>query len=138
MKKWLYLSVLSFFLSSMTIWLMSHKSLQIALGIMFWLGLIAGFLFLIPISKARKSDQMYAMYIEKNAPKFFRLFSNTPAIVADVMFMVSLVGIVVALNINDSPPWLEFGSAFGCVFSLEMHGIFNGRNYAYLNDWGYH
>ena len=129
MKKWLYLSIISFFLSSMTIWFMPQKSLQLILAAVFWLGLIAGFLFQLPISKARKADRKYR---EKPTLKRFRVFSNKPAIAADVVFLVSVVVAIVGAAVTKIPDIVPFGGVFGIVFSLEMHGIFNGRSYEWL------
>jgi hypothetical protein len=138
LKKWLYLSVMSFFLSSVTIWFLPYDSIRIALGAVFWLGLIAGLLFLRPISNARKSDKMHMMCVEKGAPHFFRFFSNKPAIAADVALIISFVIAVVAFFAPTVPQGLALSGVFGVVFFLEMHGVFNGRNYAYISSWGYH
>ena len=126
MKKWLVLSVLSFFLSAMTIWFMPYESLKIILGGVFWAGFFMGLLFQLPISKARKADK-------KHAKKRRLAFSNKPAIFFDVLLILSSAAVYASLTTTGLPQLFSFGSMFALVFSLEMHGLFNGKNYQYLN-----
>jgi hypothetical protein len=130
MKKHLYLSVISFFLSSVTIWFMPHESIRLILGIVFWIGLVAGFLFQIPITKARKADRKYK---ERHGIALFRFFSNKAAIVFDLALVISAVVAIAGVLVTEIPDIVAFGGVFGFVFSLEMHGVFNGRNYAWLS-----
>jgi len=129
MKKWLYLSIISFFISSVTIWFMPQEPLRLILAIVFWLGLIAGFLFQLPISKARKAD---CKCKEKPTLKRLQIFRNKPAIASDVALFVCLIISVVGVSVTKIPDIAAFGGVFGIVFSLELHGIFNGRNYEWL------
>jgi len=129
MKKYLYLSIISFFLSSMTIWFIPNVSIRPILGGVFWVGFLAGILFQLPISKARKNDSKYR---EKVALKRFRVFSNPPAIIADIALVISVIVAIVGVAVESIPDIVAFGGVFGIVLSLEMHGIFNGKNYAWL------
>ncbi|MCL1904331.1 MAG: hypothetical protein FWF94_07930 [Oscillospiraceae bacterium] len=131
MKKWLYLSVTSFFLSSMIIWFMSYEALRLILGIVFWLGLIAGFVFMRPVSKARNADREYNGV---KSPPFLRFFSNKPALIFDILLFISLTVTVISFSVTSFPQILSSGGVFGFVFSLEMHGVFNGNNYMYIRE----
>jgi len=134
MKKWLVLSIISFLISSMTIWLMPYvsfegeewqRTLGYVLGGVFWGGFFMGLLFQLPISRRRKADKKYT---EKR--RF--AFSNKPAIFFVVMLITSGVVAGIAFFTPAMPQLLSFGAVFGLVFSLKMHGLFNGRNYIYL------
>jgi hypothetical protein len=113
----------------MTIWFMTNESLRFMLGIVFWIGLIAGFLFQIPISKARKADYKHK---ERHGTAFFRVFSNKAAVVFDLALVISAVVAIIGVSVANIPDIAAFGGVFGFVFSLEMHGVFNGRNYNWL------
>ena len=140
MKKYLYFSIISFFISSATILAVPFTSfygeawentLRFALGGLFWLGFIAGFLFLIPISKRRKAERKYK---ELRGFAFFRFFSNKPAVVFDVLLILSAVIVAAWFVIKAMPDLLGFAGLFGVVFGLEMHGVFNGKNYRYIQN----
>ncbi|MCL2638031.1 MAG: hypothetical protein FWD48_06620 [Oscillospiraceae bacterium] len=128
MKKWLYLSIISFFISSMTIWFMPYESLRIILGGVFWFGLILGFAFLSPIGKKRKND---GKYTKQSGIILFRFFKNKPASIFDVTLIISAAAAAVSFAAPAMPQVFSFGAMFGLVFSLEMHGVFNGKNYEY-------
>ena len=135
--KWLCLSIISFLLSSMTIWFMPYASASedntalYALAGLFWLGFILGLVFLLPISKRRKADRKYR---EKKAlpPPLFRFFSNKPATLFDVLLIVGVVVLCLTFIIRAMPEWVTLTATFTAVFSVEMHGVFNGRGYAWL------
>jgi len=138
MRKWLFLSIISFFLSSMTIWFMPYvsfegeewqRTLGFVLGGVFWLGLIMGLLLQLPISKKRKADKKYTA-------KCSFAFSNRPAVFFDALLIASAAIAGIAFIMPSMPQLLSFGAVFGLVFSLEMHVLFNGRNYKYLKKAG--
>jgi len=108
---------------------MPNESIRLMLGIIFWIGLIAGFLFQIPISNKRKADRKHK---ERHGVAFFRFFSNKAAIVFDLALVISAVVAIIRVLVTEIPDIVAFGGVFGFVFSLEMHGVFNGRNYAWL------
>ena len=144
-KKWmyfLYLSIGSFFVSSATILLMQRvsfaenaeewqRTLGGILGALFWLGFIAGFIFQIPITRARKKDESFK---GGKGISFFSFFSNNTAIVFDVSLMICALLSFVTFAVPTLSQGLAFMSLFGLVFSIEMHGIFNGKNYEWLNE----
>jgi sterol desaturase/sphingolipid hydroxylase (fatty acid hydroxylase superfamily) len=109
-----------------------QHTLGFVLGVVFWLGILGGVLFMRPISKKRKSDVEYNK-IERKIT-FFRFFRNKPAILSDVLLIISVV-VVIAMFIAPTPPQIVlYRSIFGLVFSVEMHDVFNGRNYEYLSN----
>jgi len=139
-KKWLYFSVVSFFVSSATIWLMpmgsfeqeSKKPLAYTLAVVFWLGLILGFVFLIQIGKQRKKKIKYG---DTKGLMFFRFFRNKFATAFDVLLFTGILIIALSFIFRALPDILMTGGIFLFVFSLEMHGVFNGKNYEFLQRY---
>ena len=140
LRKWAVLSVLSFLLSSAAVLLMPlasfereawRKAVAYILASVFWLGIIAGVLFLRPVSKRRKRDTQYR---EISGSVLTRFFSNRTAVVIDVMLAVSFIALAAALIIRVMPQWAFSTILSVFVFSFETHWLFNGRNYTYLTQ----
>jgi len=133
----LYLSIISFFISSMTIWLMpfdffgqdENQTFAMILALVFWLFFILGFIFLCPVSRQRKRDRQYK---GKSGIGLLRFFSNKSAIVFDALLIVGSAALVLSFIFPSLPGWITLAAIFTAVFSLEMHGIINGKNYAYI------
>ena len=138
LRKWAVLSVLSFLLSSAAVLLMPLASFEreawrqavaYILASVFWLGIIAGVLFLRPVSKRRKRDTQYR---EISGSVLTRFFSNRTAVVIDVLLAISVIALAAALIIRVMPQWAFSTILSVFMFSFETHWLFNGRNYAYL------
>ena len=136
----LYLSIASFFLSSMTVWFTSfgvtfaadgNPTLLYILAVSFWLFFILGFVFLRPISKQRKQDRTFK---SKSGIGLFRFFSNKPAIVFDALLIAGALALILSFIFPAMPEWMITAATFTLVFSAEMHGVFNGSNYEYFNE----
>jgi hypothetical protein len=129
-KQWFTLSVAAFAASSLSILLVPAAAggapFAIVLGGIIWLGLILGFVFLIPVGKQRKRDKTYK---NTGGPPFLRFFKNPIAKGFDIALFVSPVLVL-----------LFRSSVFGIfvlTFALQMHGLFNGKNYEYLCQKGF-
>ena len=133
----LYPSIFSFFISSMTVWFMplgsfeqdGKQTLAYILAAAFWLFFVLGFVFLHPVSKQRKKDRKYK---GKNGIALLRFFSNKPAQVFDALLIVGIFTLILTFVIPSLPGWVTLAATFTALFSAEMHGVFNGKNYAYL------
>ena len=138
MKKLFWLSAISFFISSATILFMplgsfepdGNSQLAYSLAGVFWLFLIMGLAFTFPVGRRRKKDKgrrnLYGF-------TFFRFFSNKPTLFFDAMLIIGIIALVVSLFIiRTLPGWLTLAGTFATVFALEMHGLFNGKNYEWL------
>ena len=133
-----YLSVISFLISSVTILFMpfgsfeqdGKQTLAFILAIVFWLFFILGFVFLLPISKQRKSDKNFK---SKGGIGLLRFFSNKPAMIADGLMIAGIIALILTFIIPTLPGWITLVATFTAVFFLEMHGIFNGMNYEYMS-----
>jgi len=96
----------------------------------FWLFFILGFLFLLPVNVHRKKDRRLR---RRSGIAFFSFFRNKPAAVFDIFLIIGIIMLVVSLMIiRTMPGWVTLAGTFITVFSLEMHGLFNGKNYEYI------
>jgi len=107
------------------------QTLAFVLALAFWLFFIMVFVFLLPVSKRRKQDRKYR---SKGGIGLLRFFSNKPAIVFDALLIAGIIALILTFIIPPLPGWITTAAIFTAVFFLEMHGLFNGRNYAYLNN----
>ena len=136
-RNWFYISILSFLLSSAAVWFMplvsfeqdEQKALAFVLAAVFWLGLIAGVTFQILVGRRRRGD---INYTDARGIAFLRFFRNKPAIVSDISLIIGIITLALSFIINAYPQWLTTAAIFISVFSLEMHGVFSGRNYDYI------
>lgn len=104
------------------------------MGVVFWGGLIAGYVLLFIVNKHRK--QKSSSQKAEKKPKFgiITFFSNKPAIIADVVMCLSLVLTIVFtfVHVLNDGLWTVFGSIFLCA--IHLHIIFNGANFKYIKS----
>jgi multisubunit Na+/H+ antiporter MnhB subunit len=107
------------------------QALSAILAAVFWLFFALGFVFLRPISRQRKKDRQYR---DNRGFALFQFFSNRPALVFDILLIAGIAALVLTFTVPSLPlpGWTTLAATFTAVFSLEMHGVFNGKNYAYL------
>ena len=134
---WFLISLIGFFLSSMTIWFIPvvsfdgerwQRILGYVLGGTFWFGLVLGITFLILLNRMRKKGKH-----NKRFP-FIKFFGNKVALVFDILLIIGFIGIFLVLFVKGLNQWLSAGIVFTFVFSLEMHGMFNGENYKFVSS----
>ena len=132
------LSVISFFVSSATILFMPFGSfeqdgnviLAYTLAITFWLFLALGLIFVLLLSRQRSKDIKYA---RMDGIIFLRFFKNKLAVVFDLLLLAGILTLVFSLIIiRTLPAEVTLAGTFITVFSLEMHCLFNGKNYEWL------
>ena len=132
------LSVISFFISSSAIIFMPLGSfepgvnnvLAFSLAVAFWLFFILGFVFVLILNRLRKKDITFARI---DGIIFLRFFQNKPATVFDLWLIAGVLTLVIyTFIIRTLPGTIVLAGTFITVFSLEMHGLFNGKNYQWL------
>jgi hypothetical protein len=99
----------------MTTWFMPYVSrnpLEFILGGVFWLGLIAGVIFLTRIKG-------------KITP--LKFFSGKPAIIFDSLLIASTIIVIAALIFPRFPLLLSQSGLFCMLFSFEMHMVLSKR-----------
>jgi len=132
------LSIVSFFISSITILFMPFGSfepdgnslLAYTLATAFWAFLLLGIVFILIIGKQRRKNILFA---KTGGIVFLRFFRNKPAIVFDVLLIAGILSLIISLLIiRTLPSWLTLAGTFTTVFSLEMHALLNGKNFEWL------
>ena len=138
-KLFFIISVASFFLSSLAVFLIPISTTQEAheepwqktasyiLGAAIWLGIIAGIVFMVLLNSMRKKEN------HSKAIPFINFFSNKIAMVFDIVLIAGVLGTVYVLVFNEINQWLGSGFIFAFIFSLEMHCVFNSENYKYIS-----
>ncbi|MBR2589498.1 MAG: hypothetical protein IKE65_01080 [Clostridia bacterium] len=101
---------------------------SIIIGIIFWLGLIAGIILCVLLSKQRK-----AAGFDEGKIGLIGFFSNKAAIVFDCLMIVSCIASIVFIVLK-SQLFIGFISIALFFFSLEMHCVLNGKNYKYITS----
>ena len=138
MKALFILSVISFFISSATILFMPFGSfepdgniiLAYILASAFWLFFVLGLLFVFLLSRLRYKDIKYA---RMDGIMFLRFFKNKVATIFDLLLFAGIITLVISLFIiRTLPSEVILAATFTTVLSLEMHGLFNGKNYEWL------
>ncbi len=143
---WLFASIVSFLLLSVSFLLMPIESenttegislITMVAGVMFWLSIICGIVTQAILSHKVKSwlasNRVRRGRIVKNIG-VISFFQNPFAIVADIATVIGLVGLIIAVL-------LTHGIGYACyiflslfVFSFSMHCILNGKNFYVIEN----
>lgn len=128
-KLLLAVSVLCFFLASMSFVLMPIESLEIVPGMLFWGGILGGIALQVVLAMRRK-----AFYTRENAKKMPRLpigllafGSNQWAKIADYSMGISFVLMILAFVITKGTGVWCFVLIATTLFAFCLHCILNGR-----------
>ena len=103
----------------------------ILVGVLFWLGLIAGIVLIMMINSHRKKNAG-ANAKSTGRPGAFRFFSNRKAMIADIAMIVFLVVLIVLSFVRIKEQSLFMIAFAFFLFSLYMHCVLNGTNYQYI------
>lgn len=114
---------------------LATRLLQIAFGILFWLGLLGEQRLLWKVNAFRKRDARVAKNKKHNEkPGIFAVWNNTYGAVADVVFAISLLLFVVLVAIGAGEKILQYILIFLLVLSFRLHCILNGKNFNYIKN----
>lgn len=101
-------------------------------GTAFWVGMIGTIYMTIKINRSRKSSSRFnEQFGDQKQFGLIRFFQNTEAMIADIIMIVSMIGIVIA-EICACPLLVTFVFLAVFVFTFGMHCMLNGINYKYL------
>ena len=124
-RQCIFFSVLCSFLSSIPIALISvakgnedNRVFAIIIPIVFWLGLIG------------EQNGRYPKRI-RGRPGVFSVFRSMEGMVADLLFLLSLIVFVVIALLNKGEGTFQYILICCMVLSFRMHCTFNGINYRY-------
>lgn len=133
---WLIASIGSFALMSVSFLLMpldktveQYDAMDVIPGVMFWLFLILGILTQVHLSLRRKRSERKK---EVHGIGIFSFCKNIYATVADVVTIISLVGLIVTFIVTKGMGYIC--CVFVCIFLMTfcLHCIFNGQVFLYL------
>lgn len=137
-RVFLSISMGGFLLMSVSFLLMPIESLNLLPGLLFWGGLIAGVTFQIILEARRRA--FFARYnvkrekMQKPQNGFLTFGSNQIALIADYIFIGSVIATVLAFLFTKGSGYLCYVCIAIMLFSFCLHCIFNGRNYFHANN----
>lgn len=142
---WLITSIAGFALMSTSFLLMpldktaeQYDAMDVIPGVVFWvfltLGIVGQIILAIKRKKFFESDRRKRFQSRKGRIGLLNVFKNIPAIVADVGFVISLVGFVIATKITNGMGYVCYILIAICVFTFCSHCIFNGKIYEYTTS----
>lgn len=141
MKFWMAVSVTSFFLMAASLLLLpldtdplndSIGTYSLLAGILFWLFLIVGCITQVILSRFRKRWWMAHPNRRRSRdkkPGVISFFGNLPAAIADLVFVISLIGLVASLIATNALGRICYVFLSLTIFSFCMHCILNGKIY---------
>lgn len=141
---WLWISIISFLLLSLSFMLMPIESedsfeglskFSLVAGIMFWISLVAGIVTQIVLVHRRKK-----WYVANRVKRgqfqqkigIISFFRNAYAIMADIVAILSLIGLIIAMVATHGTGYICYILVSVFVFAFCMHCILNGKVYYYV------
>lgn len=102
-------------------------------GASFWIGIIGTIFMAVKINYCRKVHiQFNEQNIKLKQFGLFHFFQNKKAMIADILLLVSIIGIVInKIMIKNIFVLFIFSSEL--LYSFGMHCMLNGINYKYIN-----
>ena len=141
-------SLVSFFIVALDFTLMYFAGVSIqrdffvkniVMGVCFWIFLLTGIIFQIMLSVQIKKwcikTRLLRSKYKKNSIGIISFFSNTFAIVSDILLGVCLVLFTILFLVTDGTNVITY-ILFSILFlSFCGHCIFNGKNYYYITNY---
>lgn len=105
--------------------------IAVAAGVLFWGGMIYGYILLFIINSHRRAAQKNRSSYRR--PGFLCFFSNKPAFVIDILliFLIILNLVFIFVPVISQTVWIILIALL--LASVHMHGLFNGINFIYIN-----
>lgn len=138
-KKLMIAACVSFVLSSSAVLIapfgdfegsMFNVAVAYAIGIIFWLFLIIGYVIILRINFHRKAQKKIKV---SGRPGIISVFSNKPAMVFDIIFAVSVIMFIIFKFVIQKYDLVSLFLLASSLFSFHMHGVLNGVNHKYVN-----
>lgn len=107
-------------------------------GALFWLSLLGGYTTVIILNHRRKhiimENETQHTDIRDKYPGIIRVFSNIPAKIADITFVIGLVGFIICIATANSDKFITYIMLSVTVLAFHMHCMLNGKNYVYIKS----
>lgn len=140
-RRIMLISILCFAVSSLSFFLIPfsnfrssgiEQTMAYMVGGLFWLGLISGLIVTTILSHIRKKDSK-----KKNRlPGVLCFFKNKRAKQCDVTMFIALVLFIISQKLLGLYHWVSIILLSITLFSVYLHSILNGNNYAYAIQKG--
>lgn len=104
-------------------------------GAIFWTSMLIGYGFIFVIDSRRKrfiKQNKLQQKQTKLLPGAIRFFSNRPASIFDILFVISLVGLITCEFTSYKGEMVTYVLLALVVLSFHLHCMFNGKNYIYI------
>ncbi|MGN0517994.1 MAG: hypothetical protein ACI4II_04640 [Acutalibacteraceae bacterium] len=111
------------------------RAIAFAVALTFWIGLILGYILLCVVNSHRKKYEAG----KKNRRKttgcgLIRFFSNGAAMVVDSILIITLVLFILFRVLSNISIYFDLTVIALLICSIHLHGLFNGKNFRYINQ----
>ncbi len=134
----LTISIICFFLMSISFVLMPFEGMRILPGVLFWGDLAVGILLQIVLEVRRRSffTKFKAKREKMQKPRngFLTFGSNRLAIIADTAMVISLVATILTFILTKGTGFLCYVFIAATLFAFCLHCILNGRIYFHAKN----
>ena len=140
-RKIMFISIICFALSAFSFFLIPfsdfrgngiEQTIAYMIGGLFWLGLISGLVMTSILGSIRKKNSK-----KKNTlPGVVCFFKNKRAMQCDITMFVALILFVISQKLLGIYHWVSIILLSITLFSVYLHSILNGSNYAYAIQKG--
>lgn len=101
-------------------------------GFMFWIGLLLGAVGQIVLAVRCRKWVVRRKRGHKKRIGLISFFKNIPAIIVDVSFVISLVGVIISTKITQGMGYICYVFLSICTLTFCLHCVFNGNIYKHL------
>lgn len=130
----LWASAAGFFVMSLSFLLIPAEKLGYLPGILFWGGMIGGITLQTLLEHRRRKTGTGRRRRNERRNGFWSVGSNREALVADCVFLGSIIFTVLAFVLTRGMGYVCYCAIALMLFSFCMHCVLNGRNYSRLYD----
>lgn len=111
------------------------RAVAFAVALTFWIGLISGYILLCVVNSHRKKYEA-SKKSRRNTTGcgLIRFFSNSAAMVVDSILIITLVLFVLFRVLNNISIYFDLTVIALLICSIHLHGLFNGKNFKYINQ----
>lgn len=113
-----------------------NKEILLVFGILFWIGLILEQIFFWNANRIMKNAPAKDKRHVRGKPGICSLSTYTEGLIADMIFVASLVALIVCMIAGLGETVLQYVLICFVVLSFRLHCFLNGRNYKYKKSQG--
>ena len=109
-----------------------EQTIAYMIGGLFWLGLILGLVTTVILGNIRKKNSEN----KSTLPGIICFFKNKRAVQCDITMFVTLILVIISQKLLGIYHWISVILLSITLFSVYLHSILNGSNYAYAIQKG--